>query len=285
MSSLGVVHVHDMTNAGGTRASRWAGGLLACIALGGVVLGVPWGSSREQPAGGPLGAPPTLLELSGPEEFERLLLGLRSYQYRARRRAGSSVREYYYDTEDWALARAGRAYAFDVRLGDDGVPTYSLRLAGVPGEQSSEITALLPAQVGDAIAAGAWERALPGRLPAASGEPLAAGLATLGIAEERLAVRGVADATLEHFDVRDKGRTWFELDYEQWVFSGRGPGSGSATPFHWYGIALRPGGGPENEEFRERIRQMERVLPTFYRFRPQAEPRHVRAVAALRGRG
>jgi hypothetical protein len=272
-----------MTNQGGGRASRWATGLLVCIAIGGALLGGMWAvlGGREQAGVLALDARHMPLEISGPEEFERLRLGLRSYQYRAKHTDGTSVRESYYDTADWALGRRGYAYVLSRSLGDDGAPAYSLRLSGVEAGRRFEIADDVPASIGDAISAGAWEQGLPGRVGLASGRRLGALLDALEVREEDLAVRGIADVAIEHFDVSDKGHIWFELDYEEWVFSGRDAEAEGMEPFRWYGITLLPGEGPEDQEFRERVHQMERVLPTFYGFRPDARPRLERALEAL----
>lgn len=276
-----------MTNGRGSRASRWATGLLLCIALGGSVLGAVWASRRGSESAGvlPLDDEHMPLEISGPGDFEHFLLGLRSYQYRARRRAGTSIREYYYDTADWTLARRSHAYVLARRTGDDGVASYSVRLSGVEEEGAFEISSEVPGPLGEAITEGEWQRGLPGRLELASAPRLGEVLAGLDVSEEALDVRGVGDAAIEHYDVRDKGRTWFELDYEEWLFSAFGADADEeAGRFRWYGIELRPGDEPLDQEFRERVHQMERVLPTFYRFRPGGS-RLTRAVAALQRPG
>jgi len=256
-------------------------GRLVSIGFIGLILGGlrVVGAKRGAPSGS--GGQTLTFEIADRTEFENLLLGLRSYHYRARRRAVTTLREFYYDTRDWKLAQQSYSCRLVERIGDDGKADHSIELTRFsPGPEGFDAVDELGDSDRQLAAEALWERALSApRAPPAIAR-LRSVLRDLGIEEGSLGIRGIGDATIEHYDVTDKGRKWFDLDYERWSFSA--PGGESAVAFQWHGIALSPNADPPDDEFRARVEQLEKVLPTFYRLRTEEEPRLALAIQALR---
>lgn len=273
-----------MRNDRSTGMKRAAWAVLLSIAIGGAVLGLLRARApSERVAPGVLGAQ-NPLEIAGPEDFDRLLWGLRSYRYRAEPRGTSFARETYFDTRDWRLAQMGYSYRFTRRVGLRGRLRYRVGIIEFrEGSPRSEVSSVVDDALGERAAGGAWEPLLsPGPdLPAA--RRLHEVLGVLDVNPSEMGPRGTAKATVEEFDLRDKGRTWFEMGYETWEFSELPGPVGRAPVFRWYGIRIRPGSASGEPEFGKRAGELERVLPTFYRFLPESQPRLLRAIAALGG--
>ncbi len=104
------------------------------------------------------------LEIAGEAEFRNLLLGLRSYHYRAQRRAVTTLREFYYDTRDWKLLRRGYSCRLVERLNDDGTVIYFIEITGdAPGERAFAVASEVSGAVGQSMTAGSWEWTLSER--------------------------------------------------------------------------------------------------------------------------
>lgn len=255
-------------------------GLLVLVGLAGLALGGFRAVGTKRATLYTLTDQALELEIEGEAAFRNLLLGLRSYHYRAQRQAVTTLREFYYDTDDWSLVRRGYSCRLVERLTDDGTAIYAIEVTrDAPGKRAFEVVSQLSVPVGQLMTAGSWDPILSAQRELPAVRRLREVLQEFEIEEENLGVRGVGEVTINHFDITDKGRRWFELDYEQWIFSAFG--AEDRVAFRWYGIALRPIGDPPDEEFLARVKQMEDIFPTFYRFQSEVEPRLVRAVGAL----
>jgi hypothetical protein len=258
-------------------------GALAAVAAAVFAESRGWLSAGEGDPGRPL-RQALRLGVASPDSYGQLLLGLRVHHYRPQPRGESRFRDVFYDTREWDLCRRGYSYRFRTRLSGPGGSKYSLRLEREPrfvppGSTKLDLAADLPDEVGAAIEAGAWERAVleAGVEPA---ERLRAVLRELGLGPAEAAARLVAELRRERFDVSDKGQEWFELDHEAWAFRPFDPaGDAPAVAFEDVVIDTRLDG--QDRELLRRVRTMRQLVRMIHGIRPLERAPHERAIEAL----
>jgi len=165
---------------------------------------------------------PLRMRIDAPGAFEDFILGLGVYHYRAKRRGSAAFRDVFYDTAAWDLYRRGFSYRFRTRIGA-GTPAYTIRFEQEPrflrdDDTKLDIVSRLPVDVGRAIGDGQWARAVSGGVDNSASTRLQLVLQEIGVRPEDLRPRLLGELTRERFDITDKGRSWFELDYERWIF-------------------------------------------------------------------
>ena len=166
---------------------------------------------------------PLRLEVFLSDQFEEVLLAMRIFHYRAQLRGVAVYSDVFYDTSDWKLYRNGYSYRYRQRRGDNGDAEFSLRLEREPrfvvaGTKKIDLREMLPADVGERIAQGAWEMPVDGIDESKVTRRLSVVLEELDIEPRNLRPRLMAELRRERFDITDKGRNWFELDHEIWSF-------------------------------------------------------------------
>lgn len=166
---------------------------------------------------------PIRLQIRHPGTYREFILGLRVHHYRAQPRGEADFVDIYYDTAEWDLFSHGFSYRFRRRVGADNTSTYSVRLEQeprfVPADvKKIDVTSRLPTPLGDAIANGAWSRAILEGNGLAAPDRLRTLLAELAVQPRYLEPRLVGELQRERFDITDKGQSWFELDHELWTF-------------------------------------------------------------------
>jgi hypothetical protein len=229
---------------------------------------------------------PLRLNIGEPEVFRRFLLGMRVYHYRAQPRGQTTYRDVYFDTPGWGLHERGYSYCFRVQLTGSGKRKYSVRLSqasSAPPHTADELTLMskLPASLGDAIAAGAWERAVLGGVGLAAPDRLREILRELRIGEGDVAPRLVGDLTRNRFDITDKGRTWFKLDHENWTFRLFAAKEVDGT-IEFQDLVLEHSPDQRGADLLRRVRTMEEFARTMYPLRVSEHSPRFRAVTALR---
>lgn len=253
-------------------------------ALAAVLLGdSPSRLSVDEGAGRPLTGP-LRLEVTSPDAYAQLLLGLRVHHYRPQPKSEARFRDVFFDTPGWDLHERGYSYRFRTRLDDSGGPRYSVRIEQerrfVPaGATKLELAADLPDELGAAIEAGAWERAMfePGVAPA---ERLRGVVAALELRPAELGARLVAELRRERVDVSDKGRDWFQLDREAWSFRLFDRVDGPpVVAFEDVVVDTRLGGG--DPELVRRVRTMEQFVRGIPGLGPVELAPHERAIEAV----
>ena len=258
------------------------GGIAAALAA--LLLGEFRSRSPVDEGAGRLLTRPLRLEVTSPDSYAQLLLGLRVHHYRPQPKSEARFRDVFFDTPGWDLHARGYSYRFRTRLAGSGGSRYSVRIEQerrfVPaGAAKLELAADLPDELGAAIEAGAWERATfePGVAPA---EHLRGVLRDLGLTSEELGARLVAELRRERIDVSDKGRDWFQLDREAWSFRSFDRADGSpVVAFEDVVIDTRLGGG--DPELVRRVRTMEQFVRGIAGLGPVDLAPHERAIDAV----
>ncbi len=226
-------------------------------------------------------------ELLTRDAYEQFLLGLRAHHYRTVPRSQATYRDVFFDTDADDLLRAGYSFRFRTRMEGPGGPTYGLHVERESRFVSAdtprlEVTSDLPDSVGEAIAAGDWRRALTTQPAPAACARLFGVLAELGLDRTRLKPRWSGELRRERLDVKDKGRTWFQLDHERWVFRAWDD-SRSGRAAHVEDVALDVRLSARDPELVRRVRTLDGYLRMLPGVRPVRQAPHERAIATLSG--
>ncbi len=257
-------------------------GIAALLAVGQRYESGSWWSVDEG-ARRPL-TRPLRLEVGSPASYAQLLLGLRVHHYRPQPKGQARFRDVFFDTPGWDLEERGYSYRFRMQLDGPGGSRYSVRIEQEPrfvpaGTTVLELAADLPDELGAAIEAGAWERALlePGVAPA---ERLRSVLRDLELQPAELGARLVAELWRERLEISDKGRDWFQLDRESWSFRRFDQGADSPA-FAFEDVVIDPQLGGQDPELFRRVQTMEEFVRGIPGLVPVERAPHERAIEAI----
>jgi hypothetical protein len=155
--------------------------------------------------------------------LNELMLGLRAFHYRTKPVSQADYLDVLYDTKDWDLAKRGYSYRLRTRLAGPRKAKYSIRLEQEPRYVPKHLKKLdvrseLVDALGDEITRGAWEKALLPATTLDAPRSLLMILNKLRINPSRVKPRLVGELHRNRYDIKDKGRNWFELDHEIWTF-------------------------------------------------------------------
>jgi hypothetical protein len=265
--------------------------LIAAVMVGVVLLIVLGVTShvthdREEPPLALLEGP-LRLTAQNPETIHNLLLGLRVYHYRARPREQQTIDEFFYDTADWRLHDQKASLRLRIDTKPSGKKKYTARLVAMDtrGDESSEPIELLsasPAALSEDLISNQWNLQLT-KMMGFDPEQFENVLRELGIAMDDLALQLQGRLVRDRFHVTDKGRTWFELDHEHWIFRRPSAKSGSDEfEIHDLVIELREHQG--TGELVRRAETMEGFALSMYPLETSDRLPSERAIIALRDR-
>jgi len=228
---------------------------------------------------------PLRLECTTPGAFREFLLGLRVHHYRPQPQGEATYHDIFLDTVDRALSRNGYSYRFRTKLQGGGGGRYSIRLnqesRRIPGESKRlDIVSDLSDGLGEAIAAGAWPQVVALDSDQTAAESVRAILHGLGIEARSLEPQLAAELRRERFEITDKGRSWFTLDHEIWIFRAFGA-SATAGSVRCEDIVVDTTLSRDDLELVRRVRTMEMLAKMVYGVRPSASSPYERAIEAL----
>ena len=166
---------------------------------------------------------PIRLQVEQAAGFQEFLIALRVYHYRAQPKNEASFVDIFFDTDQGDLFQQGYSYRFRQRISGRG-SRYAVRLEREPrfvpqGVGKLEVSTELPKDLGDAIRLGSWGQAFAANDGLEAPERFRVLLQDLGIDPREIRPQLRSTLRRRRFDVTDKGRNWFELDHESWVFS------------------------------------------------------------------
>jgi hypothetical protein len=230
---------------------------------------------------------PLRLTAQNPETIHNLLLGLRVYHYRARPRGQQTVDDFFYDTADWRLHDQRASLRLRIGTKPSGKKKYTARLVAMDtrGDESSEPIELLsasPIEFNEDLISTKWDLQLT-KMMGFDPEQFEEALRKLGIAVDDLALQLQGRLVRDRFHVTDKGRTWFELDHEHWIFRRPSAKTGSDEfEIHDLVIELREHQG--TGELVRRAGTMEEFALSMYPLETSDRLPSERAIIALRDR-
>jgi hypothetical protein len=265
---------------------------LSAAALAGValviVLGVTLRLKRdsEEPSLALLEGP-LRLTAQDPEVIPDLLLGLRVYHYRARPRGQQTLDDFFFDTPDWRLHDQRASLRLRIDTKPSGKQKYTVQLVALDTREDGspepiELLSASPIELNEDLISSKWDLQLVKNM-GFDPEPFEEALRNLGIAVDDLALQLQGRLVRDRFHVTDKGRTWFELDYEHWIFRRPSAKTGSSEfAIHDLVIELRMHQGAA--DLTRRAKTMEEFVLSMYPIETTHLSPHDRAIIALQKR-
>lgn len=266
--------------------------LLALVALLGTAVWMAYwsrGARGSSPTPPPGLTKPIRLEVTQSGAPNELILALQVHHYRAQPLGEAEYVDYYFDDQDWSLARSGYSYRFRVRPAAEDAGRFALRLeredrhSQDPGNKL-DLRDDLPLALGDQIEQGAWSIAVAGREQIEARDRLAGILEELEIDSEEIAPRLRAELYRSRFDITDKGQSWFELDVEQWEFKLLDP-AGPASSSRFLNFVIDTRLSRNDPELRRRVRTMQMMSEMLHASRPTELAPHEQALQELTSNG
>jgi hypothetical protein len=213
---------------------------------------------------------------------EEILQGIRIHHYRAKPVDEAVFRDTWLDTADGLLAAHGVFYRFRERVRGEAGSPWSVRLEREEGRDAKglDLRSALPGEVGREIAGGAWERAILGGEGLEAPERLREILAELDVDAATLAPRLRGELARTRYELTDKGRSWFELDREDWSFRREPDGDELKIVDLVLDTRLRA----DDPELLRRVRTMDMLLTRMFPVTVEERKPHARAAEALASR-
>ena len=257
--------------------------LLMLMMIGAMLLAQRWLTGGAESDTRPL-TKPLRVEVVSAEGDREFLLGLRTHHYRAQLQSEAEYLDVYFDTSDGRLLKQGYSYRFRKETTSNADANYSVRLEreprfDSPGAKKLDLVSVIPAELGEAISAGDWRRALLADSGLAAPARFDVLLAELRIHPSDVQPQWLGQLVRKRLDVTDKGRNWFELDHETWRFNRFDSPNGPVVSLIDLVVDTRLSEG--DPELLRRVATMRELTKMIHGVRPTDHAPHERAAARM----